>query len=45
MISDRVNRKMMLGLACVGWSLSTFTTGFANSYATVMLSRIGTGLF
>jgi len=40
-----MNRKVMLSIACIGWSLSTITSGFANNVWVLLISRLGLGIF
>jgi MFS transporter, Spinster family, sphingosine-1-phosphate transporter len=40
-----MNRKVMLSIACIGWSLSTITSGFANNVWVLFISRLGLGIF
>jgi MFS family permease len=42
-ISDRVNRRNMLGLVVVAWSGCTALGGFAPGYLYLLMSRLGVG--
>ena len=42
-ISDRVNRRNMLGLVAVAWSACTALGGFAPGYLHLLMSRLGVG--
>eukprot|EP00405_Crypthecodinium_cohnii_P033530 CAMPEP_0206529020 /NCGR_PEP_ID=MMETSP0325_2-20121206/2342_1 /ASSEMBLY_ACC=CAM_ASM_000347 /TAXON_ID=2866 /ORGANISM="Crypthecodinium cohnii, Strain Seligo" /LENGTH=505 /DNA_ID=CAMNT_0054024835 /DNA_START=17 /DNA_END=1530 /DNA_ORIENTATION=+ len=43
-IADHVPKSFMLGLGVLGWSVCTFMTGFAGSFATLLFSRLLAGL-
>ena len=45
MLTDRLNRKVMLSVAIIGWSISTGLHCFANSFGTLLAARLGVGLF
>jgi len=40
-LADRIGRKPVVALACVGWSLMTMLCGIATSFAMLVLFRIG----
>jgi AAHS family 4-hydroxybenzoate transporter-like MFS transporter len=42
---DRYNRKLILGLACFGWGLSTFLSGTVATVYGIALCRFMTGVF
>lgn len=41
---DRKNRPRLMSLGIIGWSIATACSGFANSFAPLLLSRIGVGV-
>ena len=43
--ADRLNRKWMVGIACIAWSLSTVLTGLIDSFACLFMFRFLLGLF
>ena len=43
-LADRFNRVRLLSAACALWSAMTAVCGFANSFATLFLARIGVGV-
>lgn len=43
-IADRSNRSRLIALACAVWSFFTFATGFARSFVTLALARVGVGI-
>jgi ACS family hexuronate transporter-like MFS transporter len=43
--ADRWNVRWLYPLALLGWSAAGFATGFANSFAVLMLCRFALGLF
>lgn len=45
MLADRVNRKRLLVILVVGWSLMTGMAGLATTVALLFLSRAGVGAF
>jgi MFS family permease len=44
MWADRGSRKKIIALALLVWSAMTAVTGFATSFATLLLARIGVGI-
>jgi MFS family permease len=42
-VSDRVDRRNMLGLVIVGWSACTAMGGFAPTFLLLLMSRLGVG--
>ena len=42
--ADRGNRTLMIAIGFVVWSLMTATSGLANSFAALLLFRIGVGI-
>ena len=44
-ISDKVNRKVFAGVACILWSLTTLLTGLIDSFAMMFVLRILLGFF
>lgn len=42
-LADRVNRRKMLGWVVLLWSSATTAAGFANSFAALLLCRMGVG--
>ena len=45
LLTDKMNRKVMLSIACVGWSLATVASGFAENVWVIFVSRLCLGLF
>jgi MFS family permease len=41
---DRGNRKIILALGLIGWSMATAATGFAHDFFTLSLARVGVGI-
>lgn len=44
-LSDRSNRKMVLGTACILWSLTTIIQGTTNRFAVFFAMRLFLGVF
>jgi MFS family permease len=44
-LSDRVNRKLILGVACVLWSLTTLLSGIIDSFGAYCAFRVLLGIF
>ena len=42
--ADKSNRKMILALACITWSLTTYFTGAVNSFGILILMRFILGI-
>jgi MFS family permease len=43
---DKYNRKMILGLACIGWGLSSYLTGsLVTGVLGIAISRFMVGIF
>ncbi len=42
--ADRGNRRALLIMGVLIWSISTFLAGFANSFATLLMARAGVGI-
>jgi MFS family permease len=43
-LADRKNRRVLIASGVILWSLSTIATGFANSFALLVVLRIGLGI-
>ena len=43
-LSDRIGRKPVIVLACVGWSVMTMLCGLAGSFLFLLLARIGVAI-
>jgi MFS family permease len=43
-LADRYGAKMVLGFGVAIWSVATFTTGFVNSFASLLVLRLLLGL-
>ncbi len=43
-LSDRLNRRLLLGAGMVLWTLMTFVSGLAGSFGLLFLARTGVGL-
>lgn len=43
--TDLFNRKLLIGVAVMLWSVCTLAFGFSNNFAAIMGSRLGLGLF
>jgi len=44
-ISDRVNRKIFIGICCILWSICTLLSGFIDSFAGLFIFRFMLGMF
>ena len=42
--ADKYNRKLILCLACIGWSLTTYFTGAINGFGVLILMRFLLGI-
>jgi MFS family permease len=43
--SDKTNRRVLMGAACVLWSICTLLTGLINSFPVLFVLRFGLGIF
>ena len=45
LIADRYNRTLVIGFACIAWSVCTLLTGLIDSFALLFALRFGLGMF
>ena len=44
LLVDKVNRKTLLSIACIGWSITSLVSGSTNSFLVLCLMRFITGM-
>jgi MFS family permease len=44
-LSDKINRRILMGIACILWSTCTLLTGLINSFPILFVCRFGLGIF